>query len=703
MHEAILARYLVLPAILFGVLGLAALALGRRRAALRQRIVVLGFGASLALPLLVPLLPRAVRWSLPVEALSSWRMETPGAPPEAAPATSRSPSAPPAPEASPAPGSLPAAAAAGGSAPAGAVPRSPARASDRSVPVGSLLLAFGILGGLLVSSRQLGATLRLSRVFRRAARSPEISRQSEALGHRLGLRRPVSTVLSDEVGVPVTWGCLRPRIALPTVAADWPARRREIVLLHELAHVRRRDALALWVLRLTRGLYWWNPLVWWLSAQARGDAEVASDSLVLDCGFEAGRYARELVAVLRSMAAGRAAAVAVSLGGELGLQERIEILFRQPRSAGLPSPPAGRLAVATILLCTGVLGSARLSAEPGPQGRDEASPVLTVEAVEPWPDPGLTPLDASAPDRPAPPPENAAEAAVPGARGRAPAEPRRRIEPEADSVALAALVAALSDGDPDVRRSAAGALRETGDEAARSALRELLDDLDPDVRRAAEMTLGLHEHVSIGKGFEPTRWVPPEPRPGEVEAAIAALGDGSERERREAADRLGNLRPAAAAPALVAALGDEAWQVRMRAVSALANLGDPAAAPAVLPLLRDPEEQVRQRAASALGNLGDPAAVTALTGALDDPDEHVRQAAAGALGRIGDRRALPHLISALEDRDEHVRRVTAEALGDLGDPSARAALAAATRDPAPDVRRSAVGALGDLLRAAGGV
>src|SRR5262249_15065359 len=66
----------------------------------------------------------------------------------------------------------------------------------------------------------------------------------------LGLRRAVTLLQGDESAMPATWGWRRPVILLPTSVANWPPERRRIVLLHELAHVKRWDCLTQTVARL---------------------------------------------------------------------------------------------------------------------------------------------------------------------------------------------------------------------------------------------------------------------------------------------------------------------------------------------------------------------------------------------------------------------------------------------------------------------
>jgi len=53
---------------------------------------------------------------------------------------------------------------------------------------------------------------------------------------------------SDHV-MPLTWDAAAV-VLLPAEAAQWPEERRRIVLLHELAHVKRWDCLTQFVARM---------------------------------------------------------------------------------------------------------------------------------------------------------------------------------------------------------------------------------------------------------------------------------------------------------------------------------------------------------------------------------------------------------------------------------------------------------------------
>jgi TonB family protein len=139
-----------------------------------------------------------------------------------------------------------------------------------------------------------------------------------------------STEHSTYGGVPVrTCAGLRmpavaagPMILLPASAADWPAERLEMVLRHELAHVRRRDLLWRLAGTLACCLYWFHPLAWWAAAQQRKDSEMSCDDQVLsNCSSE--QYATGLVAVAREAAGHRTPAAVMAMAKPRELEGRL--------------------------------------------------------------------------------------------------------------------------------------------------------------------------------------------------------------------------------------------------------------------------------------------------------------------------------------------------------------------------------------------
>jgi len=127
-----------------------------------------------------------------------------------------------------------------------------------------------------------------------------------------------------------------PVILLPAAAEGWPEERLEIVLAHELAHVRRKDLWWRLAGTLACCVYWFHPLAWWAAAQQRKESEMACDDRVLTgCGAEA--YAEELVAVAREAAGRTAPAAVMAMAKPRELEGRLVAVLDGTRRRGAVS------------------------------------------------------------------------------------------------------------------------------------------------------------------------------------------------------------------------------------------------------------------------------------------------------------------------------------------------------------------------------
>ena len=100
--------------------------------------------------------------------------------------------------------------------------------------------------------------LRRSSRFSTPGRSPGCLR---ALADSLGIARRVSVGVCERLAVPVLIGIVRPLILLPPAAlCGWSVEQLEMVLLHELAHVRRWDNLVNLAQRIVESLLFFHPV-----------------------------------------------------------------------------------------------------------------------------------------------------------------------------------------------------------------------------------------------------------------------------------------------------------------------------------------------------------------------------------------------------------------------------------------------------------
>lgn len=250
----------------------------------------------------------------------------------------------------------------------------PALAAPRAVhPVGRSLAE------TIALAWAAGAALALLRLAVGLARARALLRRARPL-------RP-GVAESDELVGPLVGGWLRPLIVLPLAAREWTAERTQLVLSHELAHVRRRDGLALLVAELAGAVYWCQPLAWLLVARLRRECELAADEDVVAGGARASRYAEHLLAIARAARVRPTTFAMASRPSELA--RRIELLLSRD---ALPARP--RLGRCLGLGAFGLSAIALIAcAEVRPKPRSPASaPTPASAASAPELDPDIQAL-----------------------------------------------------------------------------------------------------------------------------------------------------------------------------------------------------------------------------------------------------------------------------------------------------------------------
>jgi beta-lactamase regulating signal transducer with metallopeptidase domain len=230
----------------------------------------------------------------------------------------------------------------------------PASAHAASVargPVASFAVPLRtILGGLWAA----GIAALLLRVGVGALRARRIAHRG-AIAHRAdrhvaeawraldGRGDPPRVVVSGEVDAPIVVGAIAPTVVVPYAALAWSAERWRVVLLHEFAHVRRRDGVANLVAQLACSLHWVDPLAWLVARRLRVERELAADDAVLRGGARASSYAEHLVAIATGAAHGTPA-TALAMAEPMRFEARVAALLDRDRSRG----PAGARRAAAV-------------------------------------------------------------------------------------------------------------------------------------------------------------------------------------------------------------------------------------------------------------------------------------------------------------------------------------------------------------------
>ena len=182
------------------------------------------------------------------------------------------------------------------------------------------------------------------------------------LGHWNTVRargRRTRLVLSDDVRSAAVVGCGSPVIAIaPALARHLDPDELDLVVIHEWAHVQRRDDLLNVVQLAVRAAAGWHPAVWWLDRQLQIEREAACDETAVAVTGCAKGYAASLAKTASLLPARRSLVPAVGALSTPGLRTRIVRILAHRRlvsvrwSAG--AAMTGALSVLTVAV--GVAG-----------------------------------------------------------------------------------------------------------------------------------------------------------------------------------------------------------------------------------------------------------------------------------------------------------------------------------------------------------
>lgn len=214
----------------------------------------------------------------------------------------------------------------------------------------------------LVAAWALGVAVHTARLImqwrglrRLCAQSTPVDAQWQALLQtlrlRLGVKARVRLLHGVQVATPMLVGVLRPTILLPTsLLLQLPPAQVELILIHELAHLRRLDTWFNLLQTCLDTLLFFHPAVHWISRKVREDRELCCDQLVLQRGGDPMLYARTLLAMAE--AHHHAAAPELALGAAGGqLMERVQRIVDVPVvRQGTQMPAIGALLVLASLL-----------------------------------------------------------------------------------------------------------------------------------------------------------------------------------------------------------------------------------------------------------------------------------------------------------------------------------------------------------------
>jgi hypothetical protein len=164
-----------------------------------------------------------------------------------------------------------------------------------------------------------------------------------------GVPETIAIVEHDLIAVPSVWGTIRPKIILPRgIAAILTAEQMRWALLHELAHVRRRDLIVVAVERVAAILYFFNPAIWIANRVIDQLREHSCDDLAVSASHVSGVECGEAFVRILQHATGRRGGLDGALG-VFGFDSRTSCFGRLRRL--LDSDRPIRAAPGTLSIC----------------------------------------------------------------------------------------------------------------------------------------------------------------------------------------------------------------------------------------------------------------------------------------------------------------------------------------------------------------
>jgi len=159
------------------------------------------------------------------------------------------------------------------------------------------IVAIWLAGVLILSTRLIIGWIGAHRLTTRRSQAANAQwhRSLHRIANALHLRRSITLLESAAVEVPTVIGWLRPVVLLPVASLSGLSMQQiEMVLAHELAHIRRHDFIVNLMQSVVETLLFYHPAVWWISQRIRVEREHCCDDLAVAVFGDPLQYARAL-------------------------------------------------------------------------------------------------------------------------------------------------------------------------------------------------------------------------------------------------------------------------------------------------------------------------------------------------------------------------------------------------------------------------
>jgi beta-lactamase regulating signal transducer with metallopeptidase domain len=215
---------------------------------------------------------------------------------------------------------------------------------------------------------QLGRAMWRLRILRARCTplDPAIASHLQGMLELNPIKRTIMLCMSDQVRVPTAVGLWKPAIVFPR----WATRELSLdelnqIMLHELAHLRRRDDWTNLAQQTVKALFFFHPAVWWIEKQISLEREIACDDAVLEATESPRAYAECLAHLAEKSFVRRSLALAqAALGKMRHTSLRVAQILDASRGTNREKHSTGKLKPAALVAGFAMICAVCVSHEP---------------------------------------------------------------------------------------------------------------------------------------------------------------------------------------------------------------------------------------------------------------------------------------------------------------------------------------------------
>ncbi len=195
--------------------------------------------------------------------------------------------------------------------------------------------------------------------------SPALVQRFDELARQIKLTTPPKLLISLKAQVPMAIGWLKPVVLLPaSMVSGLDSTQLEMLILHELAHIRRHDYLINFLQTLIELLFFFHPSVHWIGKQMRHEREYCSDDIAVQHCGNAIAYAHTLTDTASLCAKGHFHTIPTMAMAASGGDLKARVVRLVDHHCAPTSTPSKWLAAISLLLALTLLSVNQLLTMP---------------------------------------------------------------------------------------------------------------------------------------------------------------------------------------------------------------------------------------------------------------------------------------------------------------------------------------------------